>query len=128
MKEIKDTCDGHNPDPAAIEIVRSKICSSQTMEDVAATFKILGEPVRISILHALSIQELCVCDLAELLNMSHSAISHQLRILRSARMVRFTKQGRKALYRLDDSHVETIIQTTLAHLKNEGCTPDRKNK
>ncbi len=128
MTTEKDTCDGHNPNPDAVEIVRSKTCSRQIMEDVAATFKILGEPVRISILHALSINTLCVCDLAELLNMSHSSISHQLRILRTARMVRFEKQGRKALYRLDDDHVETIIQTALAHLTEDGCTTDRRNK
>ncbi|WP_034602730.1 ArsR/SmtB family transcription factor [Maridesulfovibrio frigidus] len=128
MNIEKDTCEGHNPNPDAIEIVRNKACSRQIMEDIAATFKILGDPVRVSILHALSISTLCVCDLAELLNMSHSAISHQLRILRTARMVRCEKHGRKAFYRLEDDHVETIIQTALAHLTEDGCATDRRNK
>ncbi len=128
MNDQSDSCCGHNPNLDAVAIAKTKMCSKQTMEDIAETFKILGEPVRITILHALSIRELCVCDLAEILEMSHSAVSHQLRILRAARMVRFEKQGRKALYRLDDSHVETIMQTALAHLTNEGCVPDRREK
>ncbi|SMF06931.1 ArsR/SmtB family transcription factor [Desulfovibrio gilichinskyi] len=126
MTDDTDSCSGHSPHPEDIAAVKSTMCSKRTMEEIAETFKILGEPVRITILHALSIRELCVCDLAEILDMSHSAVSHQLRILRAARMVRFEKQGRKALYRLDDSHVETIIQTALAHLTNEGCGQEIK--
>ncbi len=96
------------------------------MSDLAAIFKIMGEPVRITILHALSINALCVCDLAELLNMSHSAVSHQLRILRTARMVRFEKEGRKAIYSLDDKHVETIMKTALDHMQGKGCPTCKK--
>lgn len=121
MPNNEDCCSIHNPTPGAVELVKSKCCPEETMTDLAAIFKILGEPVRIRILHALSITNLCVCDLSELLDMSHSAVSHQLRILRTARMVRFEKNGRRAIYRLDDKHVELIMQTALAHMLGDGC-------
>ncbi|NDV21553.1 metalloregulator ArsR/SmtB family transcription factor [Desulfovibrio sp. JC022] len=114
-------CTGHNPTPGAVEQVNKKSCPEETLDDLAATFKILGEPVRIKILHALSISNLCVCDLSDLLGMTHSAISHQLRILRTARMVRFKKDGRRAIYSLNDKHVEIIMQTALAHMQGDGC-------
>ena len=121
--ENQDACCGRfSPDHKIIEYVRKKTCSRETFEDMSATFKILGDPTRVSILHALSVNKLCVCDIAELLEMSHSAVSHQLRILRARRMVKYEKIGRKALYRLDDQHVETIIKTTLAHLSGDGCS------
>ncbi|WP_415718461.1 ArsR/SmtB family transcription factor [Maridesulfovibrio sp.] len=121
MSNKTDCCSTHSPTPGAVELVKSKSCPEETMSDLAAIFKILGEPVRIKILHALSITNLCVCDLSELLEMSHSAVSHQLRILRTARMVRFEKDGRRAIYRLDDKHVELIMQTALAHMLGNGC-------
>ncbi|WP_027721516.1 ArsR/SmtB family transcription factor [Maridesulfovibrio zosterae] len=125
MHKNDDCCDFHNPDVNVVGLVRKECCSREIMEDLASTFKILGEPVRITILHALSIKELCVCDLAELLGMSHSAVSHQLRILRTARMVRFEKEGRKAVYSLNDKHVETIIKTALDHMHGNGCPKDK---
>ena len=121
MPNNADCCSTHNPTPGAVEFVKSNCCPEETMTDLASIFKILGEPVRIKILHALSITNLCVCDLSELLDMSHSAVSHQLRILRTARMVRFEKDGRRAIYRLDDKHVELIMQTALAHMLGNGC-------
>ncbi|MFW5497875.1 MULTISPECIES: ArsR/SmtB family transcription factor [unclassified Maridesulfovibrio] len=121
MTTNSDCCNSHNPTPGAVELVNSKSCPNETLNDLAATFKILGEPVRIKILHALSISDLCVCDLSELLDMSHSAVSHQLRILRTARMVRFEKHGRRAIYSLNDKHVEIIMQTALAHMQGDGC-------
>jgi DNA-binding transcriptional ArsR family regulator len=123
-----DCCSGHNPTPGAVDLVKSKSCSKETMDDLAATFKILGEPLRIRILHALSISNLCVCDLSELLGMSHSAVSHQLRILRTARMVRFEKDGRRAIYSLKDKHVEIIMRTALAHMQGDGCDSITEDK
>ncbi|TIH15285.1 ArsR family transcriptional regulator [Marinifilum sp. JC120] len=121
MTNNSDCCTGHNPTLGAVELVEAKSCTSETLDELAATFKILGEPVRIKILHALSITNLCVCDLSELLGMTHSAISHQLRLLRTARMVRFEKKGRRAIYSLNDKHVEIIMQTALAHMQGDGC-------
>ncbi|CCO25328.1 ArsR/SmtB family transcription factor [Maridesulfovibrio hydrothermalis] len=125
MSSDKGCCETHDPNQRAVEAVRLRCCSRETMSDLAAIFKLMGEPVRITILHALSIRDLCVCDLAELLGMSHSAVSHQLRLLRTARMVRFEKQGRKAIYSLNDRHVETIMQTALAHMQGDGCPPEK---
>ncbi|WP_320169133.1 metalloregulator ArsR/SmtB family transcription factor [Maridesulfovibrio sp.] len=120
-------CDGHNPDFDSVGAVRKECCPKEMLEELAAVFKLMGDPVRITILHALSIRELCVCDLAEILGMSHSAVSHQLRLLRTARMVRYEKSGRRAIYRLSDSHVETIMRTALDHMQGSGCPPEKED-
>lgn len=125
MNNKSGCCDGYNPDICKVKLVQSKCCSRETMHELASVFKLMGDPVRISILHALSISEMCVCDLAEFLDMSHSAVSHQLRLLRTARMVRFEKEGRRAVYSLSDSHVETIMRTALDHMKGDGCPPEK---
>jgi ArsR family transcriptional regulator len=79
----------------------------------------LGEPTRLRILHALAASELCVFDLARGLGMSPSAISHQLRLLRALRMVRYRKQGREVYYALDDEHVLQLMSGVLSHLRHE---------
>lgn len=121
-----DCCDLHNPDLSIVDLVRENCCGADTMADLAAVFKLMGDPVRIRILHALSISDMCVCDLAELLEMSHSAVSHQLRLLRTARMARYEKHGRRAVYRLSDRYVEIVMRTALDHMKGEGCPPDKE--
>lgn len=121
MKQEPDCCDSHSPHPDAVEKVKIEMCPKQTLSDMAQTFSLLGDPVRIGILHALSFQELCVCDLSEILGMSHSAVSHQLRLLRAAKMVRFEKKGRNAIYRLDDNHAKALIKTALEHAMHHDC-------
>lgn len=86
---------------------------------MAELFKALGDYTRVRILHALSVSELCVCALAEVLEMSQSAISHQLRLLRAARLVRYRKEGKNVFYALDDKHVETLLQQGFAHISEE---------
>ena len=76
-----------------------------TVERLAETFKALGDPTRVRMLSALSRAELCVCDLATLVGLTESAISHQLRLLRSLRLVRSRRDGRMVFYRLDDDHI-----------------------
>ncbi|HWQ15189.1 MAG TPA: metalloregulator ArsR/SmtB family transcription factor [Roseiflexaceae bacterium] len=83
---------------------------------VAATFKALADPTRVRILHALSHAELCVGDLAALLGVTESAVSHQLRLLRGLRIVRARREGKLIFYALDDEHVTRIFQLTLEHL------------
>ena len=83
---------------------------------VAEFFKIMGDPTRISILSALSLKEMCVCDIAVLLNMTQSAISHQLKTLRQARLVKYRRAGKVIYYTLDDDHVQKIIQLGLIHV------------
>lgn len=79
-------------------------------------FKILGDPTRMKILWALDGTELCVCDLAVELNMTKSAISHQLNSLRAAKLVKFRKEGKNVFYSLDDEHVNQIIEVALDHI------------
>nr|WP_230869803.1 metalloregulator ArsR/SmtB family transcription factor [Iocasia fonsfrigidae] len=84
--------------------------------DLAEIFKTIGDPTRIKILYALKERELCVCDLSELLEMSSSAISHQLRVLRNNKLVKFRKEGRSVYYSLDDDHVLTLFCQGLEHV------------
>jgi DNA-binding transcriptional ArsR family regulator len=84
---------------------------------LAETFKALGDTTRIKILYALSIEELCVCDLTSLLSASQSAVSHQLRILRNMRLVKYRKQGRSVYYSLDDNHIKTLFAEGLKHVE-----------
>ncbi len=88
-----------------------------TLYDVAELFKVFGDSTRIGILSALLGQELCVCDLCSLLNMTKSAISHQLRILRQTKLVKNRRSGKEVYYSLDDDHVATIINIAIEHTK-----------
>ena len=89
----------------------------ETLFESAMLFKALGDPTRMKILHALSFDELCVCEIAELLGMTHSAVSHQLRILRMSRLVKFRKSGKNAYYSLDDEHVRSLLEQVISHAK-----------
>ena len=80
-------------------------------------FKILGDSTRMKILYALSQKELCVCDMAALFDMKHSAVSHQLRLLRNTNLVKFKKQGKIVLYSLADKHVMKLIDMGIKHAK-----------
>ncbi|MEE9305381.1 MAG: metalloregulator ArsR/SmtB family transcription factor [bacterium] len=83
---------------------------------LAEIFRALGDPTRVRILHALAASELCVCDLAAILGMSQSAVSHQLRLLRSLRLVRYRREGRMVYYALDDDHIEKLLAQGLDHV------------
>ena len=97
-----------------------KVCAQMTEEnflyDVAELFKIFGDSTRIRILTALQKSELNVCDIASVLNMTKSAVSHQLRILRQAKLVKNRRVGKEIFYSLDDEHVHDIIDIAIAHL------------
>jgi len=84
--------------------------------DLAELYKVFGDGTRVKILSALQSTELCVCDIATLLGMSMSAISHQLRILKQARLVRFRREGKTVFYSLADDHVSTILGQGLEHV------------
>ena len=89
------------------------------IQPMADTFKVLSDPTRIRILALLAHQEMCVTCIAEALEMTHSAISHQLRILRSTNLVKFTKDGKEVIYSLDDSHVLSLFDQALDHVKHK---------
>lgn len=88
-----------------------------TLFKLAATFKALGDPTRTKIISALLQEELCVCDMASLIGISQSAISHQLRVLRNMNLVKYRKDGRIAYYSLDDDHISSILTAGLKHVE-----------
>ena len=97
--------------------VAGQMPDDQTLYDLSEIFKMLGDTTRIKILTALSMHEMCGCDLAALLGISPSAVSHQMRLLRQARLVRFRKDGKVVYYALSDDHVEKIFSQGLEHVK-----------
>jgi ArsR family transcriptional regulator, lead/cadmium/zinc/bismuth-responsive transcriptional repressor len=103
-------------DAAAVQLLREHQLDDAFAERLAATFRSMADPTRARILHALSHAELCVGDLAAVLGMSESAVSHQLRLLRALRIVRARREGKLVFYALDDEHVTRIFQLTLDHL------------
>ena len=89
----------------------------RAVEALADTFRVLGDPSRVRILDALSGGELCVCDIASLVGMSESAVSHQLRLLRGMRLVRARRAGRLMFYTLDDHHIIELLELALTHVQ-----------
>ena len=92
----------------------------KTIEDMSNFFKILGEPTRIKILNTLDNNEMCVCDIANVLNMTKSTISHQLNILRINNIVKYKKIGKEVYYTLDDEHVKEVFEIALSHIGHKG--------
>ena len=112
---VVDSCQVTTIDKKRIALAEEQMPDEAVLSELAGTFKLLGDPTRVKILLALATTELCVCDLAALLEMTSSAISHQLRLLRARSVVRFRKQGKIVYYSLDDSHVQTLVAVSLRH-------------
>ena len=89
----------------------------ETLYDLAELFKVFGDSTRIKILYALFEAELCVCDISKLLGLTQSAVSHQLRVLKTSRLVKFRKDGKTVFYSLDDNHVRSIIGQGMEHVE-----------
>ena len=119
VSSTSDACDVFHADPVRVAEVRAAMPAPVTVEHLAETFKALADPTRVRIMHALSHAELCVGDLAAVLEMSESAVSHQLRLLRSLRVVRARREGKQVFYTLDDEHVTRLFQISLEHLGHE---------
>lgn len=99
-----------------VQKVSKQMLPQSTIDDMAELLKIFGDGTRIKILYALKCSEMCVCDLAACLGMTHSAISHQLRILKAYNLVKYRKQGKVVYYTLADAHVTAILNTGLEHI------------
>lgn len=99
-----------------IEQVKSKMYPDDRMKDLADFYKIFGDATRIRILCVLMQSEMCVCDLAELLHMTQSAISHQLRVLKQMKLVKYRRDGKTIFYSLADNHIQTIIHQGMEHI------------
>jgi ArsR family transcriptional regulator len=90
---------------------------AETYQFLAETFKALADPTRVGIIHILDGRELCVCDIQEILGMTQSAVSHQLRVLRNLRLVKYRKAGRSVFYSLDDKHISNMFLQCLEHVE-----------
>ena len=99
--------------------VRASLPDEDTLLDLAELFKVFGDGTRIRILYVLFESEVCVCDLAKLLGMTQSAVSHQLRILKQAHLVKSRRDGKTIFYSLADDHVRTLLQQGTEHISEE---------
>ncbi|MDE6313615.1 MAG: metalloregulator ArsR/SmtB family transcription factor [Lachnospiraceae bacterium] len=99
--------------------VQSRLPEEAKLYDLAEFFKIFGDTTRIKILYVLLQQEMCVLDIALLLGMTQSAISHQLRVLKTMQLVKFRREGKTILYSLSDSHIENILNQGMEHISEE---------
>ncbi len=112
-------CDVFFVDRARVEALRPRMIAPESVAALAETFKVLGDLTRVRMLDALSKQELCVCDLAGLLGLTESAVSHQLRLLRGMRLVKARRDGRMVYYALDDQHIVSLFAEGLRHVEEE---------
>ena len=107
----------HSSDSRVLEAVQTRLLGTSTVDAIADVFKLLGDPTRVRLVDALTHGERCVCDLAKLVGLSESAVSHQLRLLRAAHLVRVRRAGRLAFYSLDDHHVVGLVHDTRKHVE-----------
>lgn len=103
-------------DEAMVEKVNETMPPEEEMQDLAEFFKVFGDATRLKILYVLKCSEMCVYDIANLVGMSQSAISHQLRVLKQSRLVKFRREGKTVFYSLSDDHVKTIIGNGMEHI------------
>lgn len=118
VDSFNDRCETTCVHAGDVMYVRDKMLDDNVVSMLAETFKTLGDSTRIKILFILSMKELCVCDIAEALGMHQSAISHQLRILRNLRLVKFRREGKSVYYSLDDNHILHLFNEGLEHVKH----------
>ncbi|MDR1272846.1 MAG: metalloregulator ArsR/SmtB family transcription factor [Clostridiales Family XIII bacterium] len=126
LKDVRDDiftdrCDCDVIHEDAVERARENMPNPEVQIGLAELFKVFGDPTRVRILCALRQGEMCVCDIAFLLGMTKSAISHQLRVLRQTNLVKYRKDGKTVYYSLDDDHVAEIIDVGAEHVKHTGA-------
>ena len=116
--EKRDTpcCEGAIIHADTLMQVKSLLPEDEVLYDLAELFKIFGDSTRVKILYALLEAELCVCDIAKLLEVSQSAVSHQLRVLKTSKLVKFRKEGKTVFYSLADEHVIRILSQGMEHI------------
>ncbi|MDY4975534.1 MAG: metalloregulator ArsR/SmtB family transcription factor [Clostridia bacterium] len=112
-------CDYLHAHQDVVDRIQKRLPSQERLYDLAELYKVFGDSTRVSLLYVLLEEELCVCDLAALLGVSISAVSHQLRILKQARLVKFRKEGKTVFYSLADDHVRDIIGEGMEHIEEE---------
>jgi len=116
MARKGETCDVTYIHEPSVRAARRAIHDDGTILGLTETFKVLTDPTRLKIVLALAKEELCVCDIAALLKVSDSAVSHQLRLLKNLRLVKYHRDGKMAYYSLDDEHIEDLIRVANRHV------------
>jgi len=124
MGKSEVTCDCEVIHQDVVQHVKQEFQSEETIAELAGFYKIFSDSTRIKILYALDKHEMCVCDLSSLLNMTISAVSHQLKLLRESNLVKTNRQGKVVYYSLADEHVKKIIECGLEHILEKD---DEKN-
>ena len=128
MFKNDEVCDLVQIDLSRVRKIRAALVQPDAVQGLADTFSALGDPTRVRILDALSHGELCVCDLAAVLRLSQSAVSHQLRLLRGLRLVRPRRDGRVVFYSLDDQHIISLFRQTLQHVEEQAAPAARPRR
>ncbi|MBI5203961.1 MAG: helix-turn-helix transcriptional regulator [Nitrospirae bacterium] len=113
------TCEITFVNKRSVAQVKKRLKPDSTINQLSETFKVLGDTTRLKIIYALSQAELCVCDIAALFGLTESAVSHQLRILRNMRLVKYRRDGKKAYYTLDDEHIDSLFKEGLKHVEEK---------
>lgn len=121
MSEPKDVerCDYMHVHEDIVALVNHNMPDEEVLYDLAELFKIFGDSTRVKILYALLESELCVCDIAKLMDVSQSAVSHQLRVLKASKLVKFRREGKTIYYSLADNHVVSILNQGMEHIEEE---------
>lgn len=117
MERDMPCCEFLHAHEALIAQVTESMPDEMMLYDLAELFKVFGDSTRIKILYVLFESEMCVCDIAQLLNMSQSAISHHLKLLKQSKLVTFRKEGKTVIYALADDHVRTMIDQGMEHVR-----------
>ncbi|MFT8312761.1 MAG: metalloregulator ArsR/SmtB family transcription factor [Clostridium sp.] len=120
-KEVEtiETCNCTVLHEDIINKVRENMINEELLYDLSDLYKVFGDTTRVKILHVLSISEMCVCDISNLLGIKQSSVSHQLKTLRQAKLVKYRRNGKIVYYSLDDNHVEQIFNQGLAHIREK---------
>lgn len=118
-EELKYVCGEKCPHYQKIKEVKLKEPNREEIQDLSNMFKIFADDTRLRIICSILNTELCVCDLCELLNLNQSTVSHQLQILRNAKLVKYRREGKQIFYSLQDEHIERIISMSLEHILEE---------
>ena len=111
-----DMCEVFDSHEEAVARVKEQMLLEEEYSDLSEFFKILGNPTRLKIISLLSVEDLCVCDISQALELNQTTISNQLRILRANNIVKYQKEGKMARYSLTDSHIEMIYKVGLEHI------------
>jgi len=119
IMKTAEVCDCNVIHENVVEDVKSKMLDNEFITEISTFFKILGDNTRVKILFALDHNEMCVCDIANVLNMTKSSISHQLSYLKDLNIVKSRKSGKEVYYSLDDEHVKEVFEVAISHIEHK---------